>query len=261
MLIKKPAVADYFYTANPEMLKNQIEECLNNSVDTEIKGNLKGLIVPHAGYIYSGIVAGAAYKHLRKYKDGQKKKIIILGPSHRYPLRGASVCAYDVFETPLGNIHGSKIAKEMAQKIGFIPEADQFEHSLEVQLPFLQSVLTNFEIIPIVLGNVNMNELAEFLKPFIDENTFLIVSTDLSHFFEYQKAIYTDNQTSDAILNQDTKKMMETGDACGIIGVLSSMILAKDLKWNTTFLDYKNSGDTAGTKDKVVGYGSYAYSI
>lgn len=261
MLIKKTAVADYFYTANPEILKAQLDQYLEEAVDIQLDGNLKGLIVPHAGYIYSGIVAAAAYKQLKKYNDGKKKKIIILGPSHRYPLRGASVCAYDNFETPIGDIKGSELAKEMSKELGFIPEADQFEHSLEVQLPFLKTVLEDFEIIPIVLGHPDIRELAELLKTYLDDDTFLIISTDLSHFFPYDKAVNVDNQTSNAILETDLTKMAKNGDACGIVGVLTSMMIAKDLGWKTTFLDYKNSGDTAGTKDKVVGYGAYAYTI
>lgn len=261
MLVKKPAVADFFYTANPEKLTEQINQCLQDSVDVELEGDLKGLIVPHAGYIYSGIVAGAAYKQLKKHDNGEKKTVIILGPSHRYPLRGASVCAYDQFETPLGVIKGSELAKKMANDLGFIPEADQYEHSLEVQLPFLKMSLKNFEIIPIVLGHVDIKGLADFLKPYLDENTYLVISTDLSHFFPYDKAVMTDNETSSAIMNKDINKMAGSGDACGIMGVMTSMFMANDLGWKTQFLDYKNSGDTAGTKEKVVGYGSYAYVV
>ncbi|MFN8578566.1 MAG: AmmeMemoRadiSam system protein B [Candidatus Sericytochromatia bacterium] len=259
MLLKKAAVADFFYTANPEVLKNQVNECIEKSVNITLNGDLKGLIVPHAGYIYSGIVAGSAYKQLKKHDNGKNKKVIILGPSHRYPLRTVSVCAYDEFETPLGNIKGSSLAKEMAKELGFIPDADKFEHSLEVQLPFLKMSLKNFEIIPIVVGHPDIKELSEFLKNYIDENTYLLISTDLSHFFPYEKAVMTDTETSTAIINQDINKMAHIGDACGIVGVLTSMFMAHDLSWKTEFLDYKNSGDTAGTKDKVVGYGAYAY--
>lgn len=259
MLIKKPAVADYFYTADSETLKQQIKDFISESVEVDLKGDLKGIIVPHAGYIYSGIVAGAAYKQLKKHDNGLKKKVIILGPSHRYHLKTVSVCAYDEFITPLGVIKGSPIAKEMAKDLGFIPDADKFEHSLEVQLPFLQMSLKDFEIIPIVIGHPDIKMFAEFLKKYIDKDTYLVISTDLSHFFPYDKAVIIDNETSDAIINKDINKMVHNGDACGIVGVLTSMFMANDLGWETQFLDYKNSGDTAGTKDKVVGYGSYAY--
>lgn len=259
MLVKNPAVADYFYTSNSDELSSQINLFIKDSVDVNLEGDLKGVIVPHAGYIYSGIVAGAAYKQLKNHDNGNNKKVIILGPSHRYPLRTVSVCAYDEFITPLGKIKGSSIAKEMAKDLGFIPEADKFEHSLEVQLPFLQMSLKNFEIIPIVIGHPDIKELSEYLKNYIDQDTYLVVSTDLSHFFPYDKAVITDNETSSAIINKDINKMVHTGDACGIVGVLTSMFMSNDLGWKTQFLDYKNSGDTAGTKDKVVGYGSYAY--
>jgi AmmeMemoRadiSam system protein B len=260
MLVKKAAVADFFYTADSEKLKIEINDFIEKSVDISLKGDLKGLIVPHAGYIYSGIVAGAAYKQLKNNDNGKRKKVIILGPSHRYPLKTVSVCAYDEFETPLGNIKGSNIAKEMSKKLGFIPDADKFEHSLEVQLPFLKMSLKDFEIIPIVVGHPDIKELSDFLKPYIDEDTYLIISTDLSHFFPYEKAVMIDNETSNSIVSRNINKMVHSGDACGIVGVLTSMFMANDLEWKTQFLDYKNSGDTAGSKDKVVGYGSYAYT-
>jgi len=261
MLIRKPAVANFFYPGNAAELEQSVKIFLDNAKDVNVEGKLTGVISPHAGFIYSGIVAGAAYKQFTKLDTNKKWKIIMLGPSHRYPLRGASVCAYDSCATPLGEIKVSSLAKEMAEKIGFIPAADAQEHSLEVQLPFLQVIFKDFEIIPIVLGNVDVRSVADFVKGYIDDDTLFVISTDLSHFFPYEKAVNVDNICNKAIPELDVETMMHKGDACGITGVLASMLMAKDLGWKSTFLDYKNSGDTAGTKDRVVGYGAYAYSL
>lgn len=260
MLIRKPAVANLFYTGNPTELERQVNFFLESSVDVTLEGSLKTLIVPHAGYTYSGIVAGSAYRHLKKLDQNKNWKVILLGPSHKYPLNGATVCAYNKFLTPLGEIKVSDIAQELVKKLGFIPYADSQEHSLEVQLPFLQMSLKNFELIPIMLGRINVKALADLLKPYMDENTLLVISTDLSHFFTYEKAIEIDSICNKAIPSLDTETMMNDGDACGIYGVLTSMFLAKNFGWKGNFLDYKNSGDTGGDKTRVVGYGAYAFT-
>jgi AmmeMemoRadiSam system protein B len=261
MLVRRPAVANFFYPGNAAELEQSVKMFLQNGKDIEVKGKLTGIIAPHAGYIYSGIVAGSCYKQFTKLDTEKKWKIILLGPSHRYPLRGASVCAYDSCATPLGEIKVSDVAREMAEKIGFIPEADEQEHSLEVQFPFLQMIFKNFEIIPLVLGQVDVRKLADFVKGYIDDDTLFVISTDLSHYFPYEKAVSVDSIANKAIPALDVDTMAREGDACGITGVLTSMLIARDLGWKNTFLDYKNSGDTAGPKDRVVGYGAYAYSV
>jgi hypothetical protein len=261
MLVKQPSVAGYFYPSNSYELENIVLEHLKSSVNTRTNGQTKVIISPHAGYIYSGIVAGSSYRKLQELDKNKNWKVILLGPSHRYPLRGISVGAYDKYITPLGEIKVSDIAKEMAQKTNFIPDAERFEHSLEVQLPFLQISLNKFEIIPIVVGAVNVNSLAQFIKPYIDDDTIIVVSTDLSHFLPYDKAVETDNICNKAIPSLDIETMIKKGDACGIYGILASMIIAKEMGWKGNFLDYKNSGDTAGDKNRVVGYGAYSYTL
>jgi len=261
MLVRKSAVANFFYPGNPIELKSMLNSFLKEGRDVQLEGKLTGIIAPHAGYIYSGIVAGAAYKQLDKLDKNKKWRFILLGPCHRYPIRTASVGAFDYYETPLGRIKVSDTAKEMAEKLGFIQQADIQEHCLEVQLPFLQMIFEdNFEIIPITLGGINVRFLAEYLKNYMDDNTILIVSTDLSHYYPYDTAIEMDNICNKSIPSLDIEEMIKSGDACGKLGVVTSMIMAKELAWKNTFLDYKNSGDTAGTKDKVVGYGAYAYT-
>jgi len=260
MLIRKPAVADFFYPANPEILTKSVRFFIDQGKAVPVSGKLNAVVVPHAGYVYSGIVAGASYKLLDQLAKDKNWQVILLGPSHRYPLRGVSVCAYDYLETPLGKIKVAEQAKQMAKDLGFIPQADAQEHSLEVQFPFLQLTLKNFEVIPIVLGQVNVRALANYLEQFITENTILVISTDLSHYFPYEKAVAVDGICNKAIPAIDLDLMSKSGDACGITGVLTSMLIAKSKGWQGTFLDYKNSGDTAGPKDRVVGYGAYAFS-
>lgn len=261
MLVRRPAVANMFYPGNAFELEQSVKTFLEKSKDVNVDGKITGIIAPHAGYVYSGIVAGASYKQFTKLDTNKKWKIILLGPSHRYPLRGASVCAYDSCATPLGEIKVSDVAREMAEKLGFIPDADAQEHSLEVQFPFLQMIFKDFEIIPIVLGQVNVRGLADFVKGYFDQDTLFVISTDLSHYFPYERAVSVDSIANKAIPELDVETMAREGDACGITGVLTSMLMARDLGWKSTFLDYKNSGDTAGTKDRVVGYGAYAYSV
>lgn len=260
MLIKQAEVAGYFYPNNPKELENIVLDNLKNSINVNTEGETRVIISPHAGYIYSGIVAGSSFRKLQELDQNKNWKIIILGPSHRYPLRGISVGAYDKYITPLGEIKVSYTAKEMAKRTIFIPEAEKLEHSIEVQLPFLQLSLKKFEIIPIIIGQVNINLLAQFLKPYIDKETILLISTDLSHFFTYNKAIEIDNICNKAIPDLDIETMINKGNACGIYGILTSMLIAKEMSWKGHFLDYKNSGDTAGDKSRVVGYGAYSYT-
>lgn len=256
-----PAVAGAFYPNEPEQLRQMVQEYLSKSrAQPESGSRLKALIAPHAGYIYSGPVAGTCYRQLETLDQDTHWKILMLGPAHRYPVRTASVGAYDDYQTPLGKVKVSPLAKVMARDLGFIPEADLQEHSLEVQLPFLQETLKSFEIIPIVCGRVAPDSLAGYLMPYLDEDTLLLISTDLSHYFPYAQAVATDNIANAAIPALDLETMRHKGDACGIIGVLTCMHIARQLGWKGRLLDYQNSGDTAGPKDRVVGYGAYSFS-
>lgn len=259
-MIRPAAVAGLFYPAEAEALRGEISRYLMESAmlpEAEIR--LRALVVPHAGYIYSGPVAGTAYRQLEGVDQGTHWKVLLLGPAHRVPLRGVSVGAFSAYQTPLGQVAVSPLAKEMASQLGFIPEADWQEHSLEVQLPFLQQQLASFEIIPIVVGAAQPEALAHFLKPYLDDNTLLVISTDLSHYFTYDQAVATDAVANRAIPALDIETLRQKGDACGLTGVLTLLYLAQSLGWQGRFLDYRNSGDTAGSKDRVVGYGAYSF--
>lgn len=256
-----PAVAGMFYPDESKLLTQMVQDfCAAPQIKIPKDQRLRAIVAPHAGYVYSGPVAGEAYRQLETLDPEVHWKVILLGPAHRVPLRGISVCAFDDYETPLGRIQVSPLAQDMAQRWGFIPEADLQEHSLEVQLPFLQRQLKSFEIIPIVIGAAPPQQLAELLMPYLDDQTLLVVSTDLSHYFPYDKAVRTDKIANQAIPNLDIATMKSKGDACGLVGVLTVMYMARAQGWQGHFLAYQNSGDTAGPKDRVVGYGAYAFS-
>lgn len=250
--MRKPAVAGMFYPKNPDELRAQVNEFLQQAEEIKLKGKLKALIVPHAGYIYSGIVAAQAYHLLKKH---QFKKVILLGPSHYVAFYGAAIADED-FLTPLGKVKCGDITGWI--KAGLVEislEAHAKEHSLEVQLPFLQETLGEFELYALVLGTVNEAKLAKFISEKLDNETLVIVSSDLSHYLPYDKAILKDNQTISNILHGESTNL----DACGRTPIKVLMHLAELKGWKPQLIDYRNSGDTAGDKDRVVGYASVGY--
>lgn len=255
-----PAVSGSFYPSAPQALRQQVEHYLQAAALAPPKQELKALVVPHAGYVYSGPVAGSAYHQLDGLNKNKHWKVFLLGPCHRLPLRGVSVCAFDQYQTPLGTVSVSPLAKTLAAQLGFVPEADLQEHALEVQLPFLQVQLPSFELIPILLGQAAPAGLAAVLSPYLDQDSLLIVSTDLSHYLPYAQACTVDAVANQAIPALEIERLQQHGEACGIVGVLTLMHLAQARGWEGHFLDYRNSGDTAGSRDRVVGYGAYAFT-
>jgi len=262
MRIRKPAVANQFYPGNIQILKHQVLEYLEKANPAEISGKIKAVISPHAGYIYSGPTAAYAYKILKKLDQTKIWKVLLLGPSHHIPFYGAASPEEEKWEMPFGQIDIKNVASEIKnpEEISEIPNANKDEHSLEVQVPFLQSVLKNFILYPLVLGNVRTDSLAEELADFAkQEDVIIVASSDLSHFLKYDEAKKSDLNTSEAIVNNDIQKMTDEGDACGIMGILTVMYLAKKFGWKCKMLNYMNSGDTAGDKSRVVGYGAYVF--
>lgn len=277
---REAAVAGLFYPKSPNALLNIIDEYLKAAPDLKLT-DLRALVSPHAGYIYSGPVAAYGYKQLMG-KDF--KTVIILAPSHYAWFRGVSVCMADVYRTPLGDVPISVKVKELAKKSPFIPESPArvqrpgwayessrsmpdfqkdtphtWEHSDEVQVPFLQRVLKNFELIPLIVGEVDPKEAAETLNPFIDEKTLIIASSDLSHYLPYDSAKAVDSKCIKTICSMDLKKI-ESEEACGRTPIAILMHLAAIRGWKPQLLDYRNSGDTAGDKRAVVGYASIAFT-
>lgn len=255
---RQPAVAGLFYPADKQSLENDIHEYLEQST-TGVIENPKVIIVPHAGYVYSGPIAASAYKQIIPFKD-KIKRVVLLGPSHRVAFDGLAVPEYEFFCTPLGNIAidqgGIKELLVFPQVI-VSDQAHRDEHSLEVQLPFLQEILDDFTLIPIVVGDAERDEVAEVInKLWGDDHTLIVISTDLSHYHEYNEAKQLDRATSDAIVNLKPE-LISYEDACGRNGLKGIMTVAEKRHLTVEILDLRNSGDTAGDKGRVVGYGAY----
>ena len=254
--MRKPAVAGMFYPGKKDELKKSVRSLLEQGKEVKFKGELKALILPHAGYIYSGIVAGAGFRLLAgKQTSRNFNKVILLGPSHQAYFSGAAIAAED-FETPLGMVKVGDVSKWLKEKlIVELPEAHRKEHCLEVELPFLQETLSKFELYALVLGEVDEEKLAQMIKKFIDNNTLIVVSSDLSHYLPYETAVKKDKETINSILNFNFSHF----EACGERPIKVLMHLAKSLNWKPFLIDYKNSGDTAGDKNRVVGYTAIGY--
>ena len=258
---REPAVAGAFYPADTDTLKSEVNHLLTETKTTSATMP-KAIIVPHAGYIYSGPVAAPAYHALIEYKD-QIKRVVLLGPSHRVAVNGLALSSANYFATPLGNIPIDQQAVSMLANqrgIEVIEQAHLYEHSLEVHLPFLQTVLDDFKLVPIVVGEAPPELVATVLEELLtDDSTICVTSTDLSHFHDYATAQKLDTATSKSIVELDYKRIGYE-DACGRNPLNGLLYWAKMHHYKVTQLDLRNSGDTSGSKDRVVGYGSYLVS-
>lgn len=252
--MRSPAVAGLFYPSDPQGLLNMIDQFLNKSKSVNVEGSIRALVVPHAGYIYSGIVAAAGYKLVKN--NPNIRKVVILGPSHYVLFRGAAAPGIDVWETPLGMF---RVYDLQSKLIAPYPEAHRREHSIEVQMPFLQVVLPKAEYYPVVVGEVDPAELARDISNVIDSSTIIVVSSDLSHYYPYDEAVKIDANANECIPKLDIDCVNERVEACGKTGILTLMHIARERGWKGKLIDYKNSGDTAGDKDSVVGYGAYVF--
>lgn len=271
MYIRKPSVAGAFYPSDAEKLRKMINGFLDAVDEKEkITDKVVGIVSPHAGYIYSGPVAAYGFKLL---KDAPYKGYVVISPSHRARFNGASVLPEGFYSTPLGNVEvDSDIGKALTLKnlFAYIPEIDQPEHSLEVQIPFLQLVCSDFKIVPVVIGTTDLNLCSEIGNLIADEvlsankDYGVIISTDLSHYYSYETAKRIDGEFARALSLFDEKAIDQAikskkAEACGEGAVLSGIALAKRLGASKAkILKYANSGDTAGPKNEVVGYISAA---
>jgi AmmeMemoRadiSam system protein B len=258
--IRPAAVAGLFYPADAAQLHTDIQSMLSAVQHAEAAP--KALIVPHAGYIFSGPVAASAYAQLKNIRH-TVKRVIVLGPCHRVPLRGLATSSADYFETPLGSI---RIDREAIDQITSLPQVEEFdlthqqEHSLEVQLPFLQEVLDNFSLVPLVVGDTSAEEVSEVLERLWGgDETLIVISSDLSHYHDYNTAQAMDNETCQAIEEMNSAAI-HYDQACGRNPVTGLLLAAKKHGLHVTTLDLRNSGDTAGDKSSVVGYGAWALS-
>ncbi len=221
----------------------------------------RAIIVPHAGYVYSGPVAASAYASLAGEHD-HIHRVVLLGPAHRVPLHGLAASSADAFRTPLGDV---PLDHEAIARLIHLPqvtaydEAHQLEHSLEVQLPFLQEVLDDFVLVPLVVGEASADEVAEVLEQFWDDpGTLYVISSDLSHYHDYDTARMRDERTTRAIEHLRPEDI-RYDDACGRNPVNGLLLLARRHGLRPHTLDLRNSGDTAGPRDQVVGYGAWAF--
>lgn len=265
--IRQPAVAGAFYSGQKQTLQKDVDELLRAAMlDIKQSGGNdnphlpKAIIVPHAGYIYSGATAAAAYARLADSRESIKR-VILLGPVHRVPVRGLALPAAAVFATPLGDIEIDQLAvasiKNLSQVVVSAPAHDQ-EHSLEVQLPFLQSVLSDFKLVPLAVGDATAAEVAEVLNILWGgAETLIVISSDLSHFLPYETARTVDSQTVQTILNLSST--LNYKQACGGTPVNGLLLAARQHQLQPHLLDLCNSGDTAGDKNRVVGYASFSF--
>jgi AmmeMemoRadiSam system protein B len=259
-MIRQPAVSDLFYPADAKSLRQMVAGYLD--AVTQDGEPPKALIAPHAGYIYSGSVAASAYARLASAAD-RISRVVLLGPSHRVPFYGMAVSEADFYRTPLGDIpidRQSIKRLETLSQVVRLEAAHAQEHSLEVQLPFLQMVLNEFQLIPLVVGDASGDQVAEVLhQVWGEEETLIVISSDLSHYHDYVTAQRMDRATSEAILTLQPEQLHHE-DACGRIPVQGLLLEAKRLGLKGELVDLRNSGDTAGNKDQVVGYGAYAFN-
>ncbi len=268
---RTPGVAGAFYPSDAVKLRSDIETYIDNVGHDEKLDNLTGIIVPHAGYVYSGQVAAYSYAQL---KDSGYELAVVLAPSHRARFDGASVIPEGIYETPLGDTQvDDKIGNQLVKMpgFGFIKEVHQYEHSLEVQVPFLQVVNENIKIVPIIIGCTDLDtcrslgeSLAEILKN-EKRKWVVVISTDLSHYHSYDEARSIDSMFIDSLTSFDEKSLYATlqsskAQACGEGPVLAGMVASRQLgATDVKILKYANSGDSAGPRDQVVGYLSAAF--
>jgi AmmeMemoRadiSam system protein B len=257
--IREPAVAGLFYPADPQELKSMVQGMLAKADGQGVIP--KAIISPHAGFIYSGPIAASAYARLRSARD-RIERVVLLGPSHRVAFAGLALTDAQCYLTPLGEIEldqsGAAAISDLPQ-VRLLPQAHAQEHSLEVQLPFLQLVLDRFRLLPIVVGDASNEEVAQVLeRVWGGPETLVVVSSDLSHYYNYITAQKMDSATSDAIL-AFKPEAISAEDACGRIPMRGLLTVAREKGLQGELVDLRNSGDTAGDRGRVVGYGAFAF--
>jgi hypothetical protein len=277
--VREPAVAGLFYPKDPAALSQMVDAFLADAKDTPLDGELRALICPHAGYPFYGPVAAYAYRLLagRSYDT-----VIVMGPSHYAVVNGAAVPDAEIYRTPLGDVPIAAVAKKLASLRPFALEpfclvqrpdwwpqasrsapdedkADTWEHSVEVQVPFLQRTLKSFRLVPVVFGEVTASAAAQALLQVIDDRTLIVASSDLSHYDTYSNAQTRDRRCIGAICRLDPDAVGDE-DACGHAPIRTLLYIAKQRGWKARLLDYRNSGDTTGDKLRgVVGYAAIAF--
>ncbi len=258
-VVRQPAVAGLFYSDDAKELRNSIEHFL---AQANSQGpSPKALIIPHAAHAYSGPVAANAYNLLRPNRD-KITRVVLLGPSHHVPMQGLATSSANSFASPLGEV---ELDHQAIKQISTFPQvrerdiAHLDEHSIEVHLPFLQSTLGNFKLVPLVVGDAIPVEISEVLEDIWGgDETVIIVSSDLSHYQGYEKSVVMDRATTEAIINLKAGSIRHV-DACGCNPINGLLKVAAKKGMTAKLIDQRNSGDTSGSQEQVVGYGAYGF--
>jgi hypothetical protein len=261
--VRPPAVAGSFYPGVRAALEAAVQGFLGDArAGAEGAEVPKALIAPHAGYVYSGAVAASAYARIAAAR-GVIERVVLLGPAHRVRVSGLAAPQADAFSTPLGDVRLDRAALDGIldlPQVSVFDAAHAPEHSLEVHLPFLQIALGDFALVPLVVGDARPEEVAEVLERLWGgEETLVVISSDLSHFHGYTTAQRMDEETSRAIEALEPE-CIGTEQACGRIPVQGLLVAARRRGLRARAIDVRNSGDTAGPRDSVVGYGSYVFA-
>lgn len=260
---RPPAVAGLFYPDDPAVLERTVKRYLAATESERLAETAlpKAIIVPHAGYVYSGPIAATVYARLRPLK-GKIRRVVLIGPAHLVAVRGLAAPQAKAFKTPLGTL---PVDEEALARIAKLPqvvlmdEPHRREHCLEVQLPFLIETLGNVAIVPLVAGNATGEEVEAIIDALWDgPETLIIISSDLSHYHDYLTAQRMDKATSAAIEALD-ERAIGWEHACGRIPIAGLLRVARRRGLKARLIDLRNSGDTAGPRDEVVGYGAYVF--
>jgi hypothetical protein len=259
--IRPAAVAGSFYPGEPATLSAQVAEFLASAGnDPDGSPPPKAIIAPHAGYMYSGAIAGSIYARLAPLK-GIVRRVVLAGPAHRVYVRGAAVPSVQGFASPLGTVALDLESLASLRLLPFVEVSDRahaLEHSLEVHIPFLQSVLGEFSLVPVLVGDASPQEAARlFDTVWGGDETLIVVSSDLSHYLPYEAACTRDRETATTILRLDPSLVPE--EACGAAPINGLIQAARQRSLTVEQIDMRNSGDTAGSRDRVVGYGAFAF--
>jgi MEMO1 family protein len=254
--VRAPAVAGIFYPGGASSLAANVDGLLKQ-FELKPTRRPRALICPHAGYRYSGAMAAQAFSQIRGEAYDQ---VVLMGPSHRVAFRGVAVADADAFETPLGQLPLTGKLTELTRSKLFVKASapHEEEHSIEVELPFLQRTLSKFTLSPLVFGEVDEQAVAHELGALVSPTTLFIVSSDLSHYHDYDEAVSLDRATIDSILKLDIQSV-SCAEACGRSPLATLLHLAAWQNWEPELLGYQNSGDTAGDKSRVVGYTAIAF--
>jgi AmmeMemoRadiSam system protein B len=257
--IRPAAVAGSFYAGHPQRLRTAVADLLA-AAPASAGASPKALIAPHAGYTYSGGVAAAAFATLRG--SAAITRVVLIGPAHYVAVRGIAVPTADAFETPLGRVPVDRDALSAIADLPFVVEADAAhapEHALEVELPFLQTLLGSFALVPLLVGDADPRQVAQVLGRLWGEpDTLIVVSSDLSHYHDYDTARQLDAATA-AVIERGEWRSLGPDRACGFLAVAGLLVEADRRGLAARRLALCNSGDTAGPRDRVVGYGAWKW--